>query len=159
MSVMTATPHVPATAAGSAPTALSRRLPSYAVVGSMCTVAYLVLFWALSAILPSMAANTVAMLTTAIANTAANRRFTFGVTGRAGAVRDHLGGLIAFLIGMGISTLSLAVIPSDSSAAVELAAVILANGLASAIRFVLLQGWVFNPRLRPAAPSAGPAAE
>ncbi|MGP3962011.1 GtrA family protein [Nonomuraea sp. 3N208] len=148
MSVLTTTPHIPAAASGSAPAALSRRLPSYAVVGASCTVAYLVLFWALSAILPSMAANTAAMLTTAIANTAANRRFTFGVTGRAGAVRDHLGGLIAFLIGLGISTLSLAVLPSGSSATAELIAVILANGLASAIRFALLQGWVFNPRLR-----------
>lgn len=148
MSVLTVTPHAPATAPGSAPTAVARRLPSYAVVGSMCTVAYLVLFWALSMILPSMAANTAAMLITAIANTAANRRFTFGVTGRAGAVRDHVGGLIAFLIGLGISTLGLAVLPPDSSQAAELLAVILANGLSSTVRFVLLQGWVFNPRLR-----------
>jgi putative flippase GtrA len=146
MSVLTTTSHAPAS--GSAPAEISRRLPSYAVVGATCTVAYLVLFWALSVMLPSLAANTVAMLTTAIANTAANRRFTFGVTGSAGAVRDHLGGLIAFLIGLGISTLSLAVLPSGSSATAELIAVILANGLASAIRFALLQGWVFNPRLR-----------
>jgi putative flippase GtrA len=135
MSVLTTTSHAPAS--GSAPAEISRRLPSYAVVGATCTVAYLVLFWALSVMLPSMAANTVA-----------NRRFTFGVTGSAGAVRDHLGGLIAFLIGLGISTLSLAVLPSGSSATAELIAVILANGLASAIRFALLQGWVFNPRLR-----------
>ncbi|WP_188192133.1 GtrA family protein [Nonomuraea sp. SYSU D8015] len=150
MSATIATPQAPATGAGSAPTALTRRLPSYAVVGSLCTVAYLVLFWALSAILPSTAANTAAMLITTVANTAANRRFTFGVSGRAGAVRDHVGGLIAFLIGLGISTLSLAVLPADSSQAAELTAVILTNALASAIRFALLQGWVFNPRLRPA---------
>ncbi|MGN9840637.1 GtrA family protein [Nonomuraea sp. H19] len=153
MSATTAPPQAPA------PTSVSRRLPSYAVVGSACTVAYLVLFWALSMILPSMVANTVAMLTTAIANTAANRRFTFGVTGKAGAVRDHLGGLIAFLIGLGISTLSLAVLPSAASETAELIAVVLANGLASAIRFGLLQGWVFNPRPRPATPSLRSAAE
>jgi putative flippase GtrA len=114
-------------------------------------VAYLVLFWALSTILPSMAANTVAMLITGIANIAANRRYTFGVIGRAGAVRDHLGGLVAFLIGLGISTVSLAVLPSAPSRTAQLVAVILANGVSSSIRFVLLQGWVFNPRLRSAA--------
>lgn len=151
MSTVTSHPPVPAAAAGSAPTAVARRLPSYAVVGSVCTVVYLTLFWMLSLVLPSMAANIVAMLTTTVANTAANRRFTFGVTGRAGAVRDHAGGLIAFLIGLGISTLSLSVLPSDASQVAELTAVILANALSSTIRFVLLQGWVFNPRLRPAA--------
>ena len=39
-----------------------------------------------------MTANAVALVATAVANTAANRRFTFGVQGRAGLTGDHIGG-------------------------------------------------------------------
>jgi hypothetical protein len=68
---------------------------------------------------------------------------------------DHLGGLLAFLAGLAVSTLSLGVLPSSSSATVELVAVILANGLSSAIRFLILQTWVFGPGTRQVRPAAG----
>ena len=41
----------------------------------------------------AQAANVVALLVTAVANTAANRRLTFGVRGRDGAARHQVQGL------------------------------------------------------------------
>ena len=56
----------------------------------------------------AQAANFVALLVTAVANTAANRRFTFGVRGAARAARHHVEGLIVFGIALAITSGSLA---------------------------------------------------
>jgi putative flippase GtrA len=148
MSAPTATP----TATTSAPawrfpamSGVFRRLPSYALIGSVCTAAHMLIFWVLSEVMSAEVANAIAMLTTTIASTAANRRFTFGVTGTSGALRDQLGGLMAFLIALSMTTLSLAALPTTASQTTQLAAVLLANGLASGVRFTLLQAWIRNP--------------
>ena len=60
----------------------------------------------------AQAANLAALLLTAIANTAANRRFTFGVRGRANAGRHQFEGLIVFVIGLGLTSGALAVLHS-----------------------------------------------
>ena len=44
----------------------------------------------------AQAANLTALLLTAIANTAANRAFTFGIRGRTGVARHQLNGLLVF---------------------------------------------------------------
>ena len=59
-----------------------QQLPSFAAIGVLSTLAYLGLFWVLRSVTGAMAANAVALGVTAVANTAANRRFTFGVSGR-----------------------------------------------------------------------------
>jgi hypothetical protein len=43
-------------------------------------------------------------------------------------------------------TVSLGLLPSATSSLTEFATVILSNGLAGIVRFVLLRTWVFNPR-------------
>ncbi|MFI7635097.1 glycosyltransferase [Nonomuraea sp. NPDC049400] len=128
------------------PAGMARQLPVFAVIGVISTLAYLLLFSMLGALMPSMAANAVALLVTAVANTAANRRFTFGVAGRTRAVRNHLEGLIVFFVGLGLTTASLALLPGTASHAAQLVAVTLANAFATLVRFVLLRAWVFNPR-------------
>ncbi|GAA2770548.1 hypothetical protein GCM10020219_044270 [Nonomuraea dietziae] len=97
---------------------------------------------------PAYVANAVALFVTAVANTAANRRFTFGVKGSAGAIRHQVEGLIAFLVGLALTTGGLALLPSGAPHRVELVAVIVANGLATLVRFLLLRVWVFNPDRR-----------
>ncbi|HEX2806816.1 MAG TPA: GtrA family protein, partial [Kineosporiaceae bacterium] len=96
-------------------------------------------------------ANALALLLTAVANTAANRRFTFGARGRDKAVRHQAEGLMVFVIGLGVSSGSLAllhaVLPRPATAA-ELAALVAANLLATVIRFVMLKSWVFHPGRR-----------
>ena len=64
--------------------------------------------------LGAQSANLIALLLTAIGNTAANRRFTFGVGGRANVARHHVEGLIVFAIALAITSGSLAVLHLSS---------------------------------------------
>ena len=99
--------------------------------------------------LGAQAANLIALLVTAIGNTAANRRFTFGIADRAGAARHHVEGLIVFGIALAITSGALAalhaVVP-EPGRYVDATVLVAANLLATAVRFVLLRGWVFHPR-------------
>ncbi|GAA1740971.1 dolichyl-phosphate beta-glucosyltransferase [Nonomuraea sp. AD125B] len=132
------------------PRGMARQLPRFAVVGVVSTLAYLALYSLLRPVIPPLAANALALLVTAVANTAANRRFTFGVTGSAGALRHQFEGLIAFLVGLSLTSGTLALLPAEVTHGVELAAVIAANAAATLVRFLLLRVWVFNPRRRTA---------
>ncbi len=73
-----------------APRSLLRQGVYFATVGIVSTIAYLVLFVALRGLLGAQGANMIALLVTAVANTAANRRLTFSLRGRAGLARHHL---------------------------------------------------------------------
>jgi putative flippase GtrA len=106
-----------------------------------------VLFMLLHGVIGAQAANLVALLVTAIGNTAANRRFTFGVAGNA--ARHHVEGLIVFGIALAITSGALAGLHAfvdQPHRILELSVLVLANLLATAVRFVLLRGWVFHPR-------------
>ena len=121
----------------------------FASVGVASTAAYLLLFMLLHGWLGAQAANLIALLVTAIGNTAANRRFTFGIADRAGAARHHVEGLIVFGIALAITSGALAtlhfVVP-EPGRYVDAIVLVAANLLATAVRFVLLRGWVFHPR-------------
>src|SRR5205814_1443308 len=78
------------------PVGLARQLVRFAGVGIASTAAYLLLFVTLRGVLGAQPANLAALLLTALANTAVNRRFTFGVTGRRSVTRHHAQGLVAF---------------------------------------------------------------
>ncbi|GAB3265390.1 GtrA family protein [Kineosporia babensis] len=118
-----------------------RQLIRFAGVGVLSTLAYSVLYLVLRSFLGSFAANTLALLITAVANTAANRRLTFGVRGNAGLAGDHAVGLLAFGAGLLLTNGSLAVVHWAGVQAhwVEVVALTLANGLATVLRFVVLR--------------------
>ncbi|WP_238412418.1 bifunctional glycosyltransferase family 2/GtrA family protein [Saccharothrix deserti] len=130
------------------PAGLFKQLVRFAAVGVVSTLAYLLLFVLLRGGLGAQGANLVALLVTAIANTAANRRFTFGVRGRSGAGRHQFEGLIVFGLGLALTSGSLALLHMFSAPGgpAELAAVVGANLLATVLRFLLLRNWVFRPR-------------
>ncbi|MFC4113832.1 bifunctional glycosyltransferase family 2/GtrA family protein [Nonomuraea zeae] len=128
------------------PKGMARQLPRFAIVGVVSTLAYLALYSLLRQVVPPLVANAVALLVTAVANTAANRRFTFGVKGSGGAMRHQLEGMIAFLVGLALTSGSLSLLPDGVSHGVELVAVIIANAAATLVRFLLLRVWVFNPK-------------
>lgn len=132
----------------STPRSLLRQGVYFATVGTVSTVAYLLLYLALRNGLGAQGANLVALLLTAIGNTAANRRFTFGVRGRAGAARHQFKGLLVFAIGLALTSGALALLyaAGEPSRAVELVVLVAANLFATVVRFVLLRGWVFHPR-------------
>jgi len=131
------------------PTAMPRQLVRFAAIGVASTVAHLLLFLLFRGMMGAIAANVVALLLTSIANTAANRRLTFGVRGRDGAARHQFQGLIIFGLGLGLTTGALAllgVLAPAASQAVELGVIVAANAAATVLRFVLFRAWVFRPR-------------
>jgi putative flippase GtrA len=126
------------------PPNLPRQLGRFAGVGVASTVAYLLLFLALRTVLGAQPANLVALLVTAVANTAANRRLTFGVTGRPGVARHQVQGLVVFALGLALTSGSLALLPATSPLLLELSVLVLANLGATVLRFLLLRAWVFR---------------
>jgi putative flippase GtrA len=132
-----------------APNSLFRQAVRFGAIGVASTLAYLVLFTLMHGVIGAQAANLVALLVTAVANTAANRRFTFGVTGGTKAARHHVEGLIVFTIALAITSGALAGLHAfvdQPHRLLELSVLVLANLAATALRFVLLRGWVFHPR-------------
>jgi putative flippase GtrA len=92
---------------------------------------------------------------TAIANTAANRRVTFGIRGSARLLRDHAGGLAAFLIALvltNLAILALGVLAPAASLAVEIAVLTAANAIATVARFLILRALLVHLRVRNMAP-------
>jgi putative flippase GtrA len=131
------------------PTGLTGQLIRFAAVGVASTLAYLALFALLRTGTGPQFANFTALLVTAIANTAANRRLTFGVRGTGGAWRQQAQGLLVFAVGLGLTSGSLALLDAVTSRParpVELAVLVLANLVATAVRFLLLRIWVFRSR-------------
>ncbi|WLS43784.1 glycosyltransferase [Micromonospora profundi] len=124
------------------PVGLPRQLARFAAVGVASTLAYLLLFVATRGALGAQPANLLALLVTAVANTAANRRLTFGITGRRHAGRHHAQGLLAFALGLALTSGALAMLHAAVAAParpVELAVLVAANLAATVLRFVLLR--------------------
>jgi putative flippase GtrA len=129
------------------PRGLASQLPRFLAIGVASTLAYLVLYWVLRGFMPALAANALSLLVTAVANTSANRRLTFGVRGSAGAARQQVQGLIAFGAGLALSSGALAGLHAVSGTpgrTVELAVLVVANLVATMLRFVLYRLWVFG---------------
>ena len=129
------------------PTGMTKQIVRFAAIGVVSTVAYLLLFVALHTMLGAQLANFLALAITAVANTSANRRFTFGVRERAGAGRHQLQGFGIFLLGLAITSGSLLVLHDtapDASRLLEVSVLVAANLAATVIRFLLLRGWVFR---------------
>ena len=140
------------TAAATSPR-LGGQAVRFAAIGGLSTLAYLLLFTLARPSMGAQAANLLALLVTAVANTAANRRFTFGVRGGDGAARHQLQGLVVFALGLALTSGALALLSAVSARPprlVELAVLVLANLLATALRFVLLRIWVFRTKETPA---------
>jgi putative flippase GtrA len=131
---------------GSSPPGGNLRLQvaRFTVIGVASTAAYLVLFVLLRLIMPAQAANVVSLLVTAVANTAANRRLTFGISGRDGSARHQFKGLIAFGICLALTSGALAALGPGAGRLAEVSALIAANLVASVLRFLLYRHWVFG---------------
>jgi glycosyltransferase involved in cell wall biosynthesis/putative flippase GtrA len=128
-----------------APRSLLGQAVRFSAIGILSTLAYLGLFLLLRPLGPQPA-NLIALLVTAVANTAANRRFTFGVRGAVGAARHQFEGLVVFAVGLALTSGALVVLHwvADPARVVELAVLVVANLAATVLRFVLLRNWVFS---------------
>jgi glycosyltransferase involved in cell wall biosynthesis len=129
------------------------RIARFAAIGVASTIAYAVLYLLLHGPLPAGAANILALALTAVANTAANRRITFGRTGRAGALRDQAQGAFVFLATVAITSgalLMLDAVDRRPARAVEVAVLAVSSTLATVVRYLGLRFWVFAPHKRQA---------
>jgi putative flippase GtrA len=127
-----------------APGELRLQIASFAVVGIASTIAYVLLYLLLRGVMSAQAANAASLLVTAVANTAANRRLTFGISGRLHAARHQVKGLIAFGIGLVLTSGALAALPAHTGRGLEVSVLVVANLVATVIRFVLYRTWVFG---------------
>ena len=146
------------------PGEVAGQLARFVAVGVASTAAYVLLYLLLRGVLAAQAANALSLLITAVANTAANRRLTFGIRGRAHAARHQVRGLIAFGIGLALTSGALAALHAAAagpSRATEVVVLVAANLVATVVRFALFRGWVFRGpggrHGRPAAPAPSAA--
>lgn len=135
---------------------LGTQVALFGAVGVVSTLAYGVFFLLLRDLLPAQAANALALLVTAVGNTAANRRLTFAVSG-PGAARQQVQGLVVFGLGLGFTSAALWLLQAmdaDSHPRVEMLVLTAANLVVTAARFTAMRWWIF--RRRTAEPGDGP---
>jgi putative flippase GtrA len=117
-------------------------------VGALSTLAYAVLFLALHPLVGAFGANAAALAITAVGNTAANRRLTFGIRGREAVIRHHLRGAAVFVLTLALTNLALAV-----TNGYELAVLVAATLTATVTRYIALKTWVFTRAVTKPLPS------
>jgi putative flippase GtrA len=81
-----------------------------------------------------------------VANTHANRHFTFGLRGRRGLLRQHAAGAIVYAVTLALTSAALALlsrIDPHPVRAVEVAVLVVAGACATVTRYVGLRTWVF----------------
>ena len=129
-----------------------RHIGWFLTIGVASTLTYALLFTALAGPVGSAAANAAALVITAVANTAANRRLTFGLRGRQGLARQHLAGLLVFAVALVLTSGVLGVLHAFDPRPprpIEMLALVVANLAATVTRYVALSTWIF-----PAPPTA-----
>jgi putative flippase GtrA len=131
------------------------QLTRFAAVGVASTVVHLGLFAALAPAAGStQTANLVALLVATVANTALNRRWTFGVHG-SGQVRHQLQGLSIFALTWLLTAGALAMLHAVVSApSTALATLVVASATAAStgLRFIAMRSWIFRSGPRDSQP-------
>ena len=127
---------------------LGLQVAMFGLVGVASTLAYAVLYLVLRGWTDAWTANALALLLTALGNTAANRRLTFGVRGPRGLVRHHAQGLVVLAVGLTVTSGALWLVHAadGNHPGVEVAMLTLANLAVTVMRFVAMRTWMF---LRP----------
>lgn len=139
---------LPSTVPG-VPKGMTGQLLRFGAVGVGSTLAYFVLYLALRQGIGAQAANLVSLLVTAVLNTAVNRVVTFNVRGRDNMMRDHVVGLVAFGVGLGLTSGALALVHlggRQPGRMVEVGVLVVANALATLFRFVALRQMMHSQR-------------
>jgi glycosyltransferase involved in cell wall biosynthesis len=125
-------------------------------IGVLSTIAYALIYLLLAPLLGALGANAAALAITAVGNTAANRRLTFGVRGREHLARHHVRGALVFVLTLALTNGALAVLHGldpDPSRALQLAVLIAASLTATVTRYVAMRTWVFTRARRAIRPS------
>lgn len=116
----------------------------FILVGIASTALYAVLYLIARTLLDPVAANITALLLATAANTAVNRSFTFGISGREAWWTHQAKGYAVLGVALVITTATAALLPATASRTVELVALTVANLFATLVRFVLFRSWIFG---------------
>ncbi|MFE3453794.1 glycosyltransferase [Nonomuraea sp. NPDC059194] len=140
-------PHVPDLPPARPRPALLRNLLVFGLVGLVSTIVHACLYLLLRTAMPAAAANLFALATTVIVNTEAHRRWTFNRReGRR--VVAHARAALLFLLNYTVGTIAIVSAGASSDTRwAEGVALVCASLAMTAIRFTLLDRWVF-PRKR-----------
>ena len=114
----------------------------------------MLLYMVLRTGMAAQGANALALLATAVLNTAVNRRVTFGVRSRRAHLRHQLQGIVVFGFGLALTSGALAVLHDTAPRAgrgLEVGVLVAAGAIATAVRFVLFRSWVFPEAAHPPA--------
>jgi putative flippase GtrA len=133
-------------AAAARPVATDQLL-RFAGVGVVSTLGYLFLFIAWRPLAGALGANALAMAICTVFNSAVHRELARGRHGQQRRGRDAaiVVGLLAASLTLTTAALLLTDLASPTSLLLEMAAVTVANAVASVIRFSILRAWVFRP--------------
>ncbi len=120
-----------------------RQIVVFGKIGVVSTLVSLALFLWLRGSTGAVLANLIAVSATAVGNTWANRRYTFGYRGTRERGRHYLGGVVISLAGLALSSLALA---NVSGSLAQVLVLLLTWSVATLARFGLLRNWVFRSR-------------
>jgi putative flippase GtrA len=128
---------------------LRGQVARFAVIGVGSTVLHLGLLALLTDSLGAQVANLFGLVVSTVANTAANRAWTFQVRGTDQMARQHLQALVVFAITWACSSAALellAVAWPHASTLTTVAVVGVANAVSTVARFTAMRSWIFRPR-------------
>ena len=136
---------------GGTPAGLTDQLVRFAGVGVVSTVLHLGLFALLRlGVESAQTANLLALTLATVANTAMNRRWTFGVRGRERAARQQAQALVVFGLTLLTTSGSLGVLgvwAPGAPAWLQTGVLALATAVSTVVRFVAMRRWIFrDPR-------------
>jgi putative flippase GtrA len=134
---------------GVARLAMATPVARFVAIGLVSTLAYALLFLVLAGAVGSAVGSALALALTAVGNTAANRRLTFGIRGRDGLARQQVAGFLVFVLALGLTNGALSVLHDLDAHAprlLEAAVLVLATLAATVTRYVALSSWVFRRR-------------
>lgn len=121
----------------------------FCLVGGASTIAYVVLFLVLGVFMDTQAANFGALIITAVANTAANRAFTFNVHGGRRLASHHVQGIAIFAFSWALTASALSllhVLNPDAGSVSEIVVLTGANLVGTGIRFIVFRYITFRRR-------------
>jgi putative flippase GtrA len=121
----------------------------FIAIGIVSTLAYALLYLTLRPSLAATTANAVALALTAVANTLANRRFTFDVHGRAGLLSQLVAGTVVYVITLALTEGALQTLPAldpRPGKLIEVVVLVIATAFATLTRYFALKAWVFRRR-------------
>ena len=128
---------------------MASHIVRFGLIGLVSTLAYALIYLALRDASGAGAANAIALAVTAVANTQANRRWTFGLRGRERLFRQHAAGAIVFLLTLAVTSGALFLLhrlDPGASRLMELGVLVAAGVTATVTRYLGLRFWVFSQR-------------